>query len=307
MSNSENDSSQSWEHARAYSNLLGAAPSSFTTAIRQLKADCDKGGALSRGTAFQAGRLCNSPSLGASLISAAKSIFPECGVSNSSELVTKLPAEALAGLIGVAYYYRKAKKLANEEEWPHYTKILPTRAELSTTIGKNIAQIGITRGILMGAIDTIALTCFHLHDKKGFTEYRRALKSKNQRENVEFENQRWGCNRYHVGAMLIQALGFGIDFANEYANGMLGSPSDEKYLSSEAYRFYIGKVWLEALQDTGKEPDRSMRVEFYPDRSGLSALTSAAQKLISNPPSVGWLDAVKVDEKVIEDEPGSED
>lgn len=296
----------SWEHARAYANLLGAMPSSFITTIRQLKADGDKGGPLSRTTIFQTGRLCASPSLSGTLIAGSKSIFPELNVTDSASLVELVPASALAAMIGIAFYYKKAKKLALPEEWAHYTRTVHNRNLLGSSIGKYIEPIGVTRGLLMGTMDTIAVTCFHLHDKKGFTDYRRSLKNKNKAEDLSFELDRWGCNRYHVAAILIQSVGFGVDFSNAFATGLTSSDeNEEKYLTGDSLRLRFGKIWLESLEKTGKQPDRAIRVDFFPEKSGIDALESLAKKINATPLTTSWLDAVKEEIDIPED--GSEE
>ena len=299
----EEDKNSSWEHARAYANLLGAVPSSFTTAIRQLKADTDKSQPLSRATAFQAARLCNSPSLSAALLAAGKTFFPEINLTAESPLVTTLPPEAISGLISTAFFYFRGRKLAAEEEWVQYSKIVPIRVELGGIIGRTIPRIGVTRGVLGATFDTIALTAFHLHDKKGFTEYRRYLKNKGKREDTAYENDRWGCNRYYVASILIQAMGFGVDFANSYATGMLAGDTEEKNLATESYCFRLLKVWLDSLESTGTEPDRSIRVEYYPQTAELTILRDRAQKLKSQPPTSSWLDKTKKDVETIDDTP----
>jgi hypothetical protein len=291
----------SWDHARAYAQLLGKVPSSFTTAIRQLKADHDKGIPMSRATAFQAGRLCRSPSLSASLMGAAKSYFPEIKIQEEAQLVQHLPIDSIAGLLGTAFYYFRVKKLANYDEWTQYAKGLPNRVELGGAVGKYIPRIGVSRGILAGAFDTIALTAFHLHDKKGFTDYRRFLKNKSKREDLTYENDRWGCTRYNVASILIQTLGFGVEFANSYAVGMLATDSEEKSLFGDAYCFRLTRIWIDALDDLGCEPDRAMRVEYYPDAAELSLLRERASRLLTAPLSISWLDKTKKDVEHIED------
>ena len=295
MTNNSEDGNTSWEHARAYANLLGTVPSSFTTAIRQLKTDADKGGVVSRPTAFQANRLCHSPSLSASLLAAGKIYFPEKNIIDDTKLVSSVPPDALAGLLGTAFYYCKAKKLAADDEWAQYAKVVPNRIEVGGIVGKTIPRIGLTRGLFSASFDTIALTAFHLHDKKGFTEYRRYLKNKSKREDIAYENDRWGCTRYNVASILIQALGFGIDFANSYAVGMLATDGEEKSLAGDAYCFRITKVWTDALEDTGKEPDRAMRVEYYPESAELAVLKECSARLKANPTTSSWLDKTKKD------------
>lgn len=297
MAEKEDSSGSSWDHARAYASLLGTVPSSFNTAIRALKGDADKSGELSRGTTFQAGRLAQSPSLSACFSFAAKTFFPEEVQRNPSmagkDFLKIFPAEAMATLIGTSYYYRKAKQLAAEDEWTHYSKNIHYQTDLGGFLGLVIPRIGLGKGVLVGAIDTIALTCFHLHDKKGFTEYRRLLKNKNVREELTHEQDRWGCTRYHVGGILLQALGLGIEFSNNYAVGLLASDANEKLLQPDAYTFRISRVWLESLMKNSEAPDRAMRVEYYPEAVGLKRLQTVAANLKNRGSEFSWLDKLK--------------
>ncbi len=304
----EKDEGSIWDHARAYANLLGTVPSSFATAIRGLKSDSDKKQPLTRGTVFQAGRLANSPSLGVGFQYAAKTFRGEevqkRGMLTGKDYFEIFDPETLGALIGMSYFYKKAKILAADEEWTQYTKNIHYQTDLAGFLGYNIPKIGLGKGLLVGGMDTIAVTCFHLHDKKGFTDYRRVLKTKNVRADLRHEQERWGCTRYHVAGILIQQMGFGVNFANSYAIGMLADDAGERLIDADAYTFRIAQVWLAALEATGAPPDRAMRVEYYPDAKGLSAIKEAAENLKRSGSMHSWLDKTK-DELVsgVPDEP----
>lgn len=305
MAGQDTDDGSIWEHARAYANLLGTVPSSFSTAIRGLKADADKEQALSRGTAFQAGRLANSPSLAVGFLYAAKTFcndeVQKRGTLTGKDYLEIFNPETLAALIGISYFYRKAKSLAAEDEWSHYTKTINNQADIAGFLGFHIPRIGLGRGLLVGVCDTIALTCFHLHDKKGFTDYRRTLKNRNIREDLSHEKDRWGCTRYHVAGILIQQMGFGVNFSNNYSVGMLADESNERLLQPDAYTFRIARVWLDALEKSGMPPERAMRVEYYPDSQGLDLIKKAADTVKRSGSQHSWLDKTK--EEVVQGVP----
>lgn len=309
MADTELDSGSIWEHARAYANLLGSVPSSFTSAVRNLKSDADQNRPLSKPTAFQSARLAGSPTLSAGLLYSAKQFYPDemkkrPAQPSGKDFLEIFAPDALAALFGISYFYKKAKKLAAEEEWNHYSKSIHAYLDLCGSMGLNIPKIGLGKGLLVGAMDTIAITCFHLHDKKGFTEYRRTLKNKNLREDLKHEYDRWGCSRYHIASILIQALGFGVDFSNAYATGLLADETNEKYLDPLAYTFRISRVWAESLLATGKEPDRAMRVEYYPDKAGLNNIMQSISLIKSSGSQYSWLDKTK--DEVVDGVPEAE-
>lgn len=77
------------------------------------------------------------------------------------------------------------------------------------------------------------------------------------------------------------SLGFGVDFSNAYSVGVTADDSTERLLTPEAYTFRIGRVWTDSLEKTGKEPNRAMRVEYYPDSSGLAEIKKATAQISS--------------------------
>lgn len=312
MSSLEADDPAIWDNARAYANLLGQVPSSFSTGIRALKVDGDKNQPISRGSAFQVGRLVQSPSLESALLFATKTYLPEEYDKRPSltgkDLLSIHSPETLACLISAAYLYRRAKKLANEDEWSHYTKTLFSETDIGGAAGFAIPKIGGGKGILVGCADTIALTCYHLHDKKGFTEYRRTLKQKNVREDRKHEIDRWGCTRYHIGAILLQGMGLGIEFSNSYAVGCLATEQQEKNLPPDAYTFYITRVWARALELTCAEPNRAMRADYYPEKGPMAHLRTVAESIKKSGSKYQWLDRTKTDAEdpvEVDEEPAS--
>lgn len=298
MTNSkQEDTGSLWENARGYANLLGQLPSSFSSTMRTLKGDADKGLPAGKSALFLANRLASSPSMKVSLYFALKTYQPELlegkSVITSKDLVKLFKPEDLLAFMGVSYLYRKAKKLAQEEEWALYTKGIHARADLGIFLGYSIDKVGAAKGFFTACMDTIALTAFHLHDKKGFTDYRRSLKSKNVVIDAAYELQRWGCTRYHVASILIQSLCLGVPFANSYAVGLLAEDSAENSLSPDAYAFKVTKVWIDSLEKTGKTPDRAMRTDFYPETAAFKRLTDQVARVRSEGSLYSWLEKSK--------------
>jgi len=116
-SETEINSSQSWEHAKAYADMLGDVPSSFSSIIRSLLAGQLKNqGEIGASVRYQAGRLMSGPSVKAMLYFACRTFKDEelqgrdyVTVSDMTRLYSPMD---LAAIIGTIFLFRKCKKMS---------------------------------------------------------------------------------------------------------------------------------------------------------------------------------------------------
>jgi hypothetical protein len=289
---------ESMQNARAYAGLFGEIPSSFTTVLRTLLVEHEKnGGSLSAGGRFAAGRLLRSNSIASPLYFASKIYRPEIfagpGVFNSNRFMDVYSPFDLAVLIGTIYLYRRAKSVAEADEWAYIIADLQERVDISYQVGQAIPKIGGTIAVLCTAFPTIALATFQRHDKKGFKEYRRHLKSKGRAFDTIFEMRQWECTSVQIAAVFLQILGFGIEFSGNFSRGLLSVPPLQNKLDSTAYRFPLCSLWVDALLKSGAVPDMVHRGDFYPQKDALTTLLERVQRIRDGANRHPWLKATK--------------
>ncbi len=289
---------ESWQIARKYASLLGSIPSTFTTTIRTLKTDDDKhGGVIGRGSIYLAERLLRGPSMMAPFYHCTLT-FHSDKISNSAYLSTKdlimlyAPAD-LATVIGLIYLCRRSRKLSPPDEWQHITGPMHELMEVGGFLGYAIPAIGASNGLAVGSMRHLAMTAFLKHDLKGFKEYRRFLKAKNQYFNPEFEMNRWGCTSIQIGSILLQSLGFGISVANSFTAGITPSMLSTDELDDDAYRFSIATLWIDSLLKDGNEPKIVHRGDYYPLQSALHKLMYQTSEVRDKKSKYMWLEKGK--------------
>ena len=307
----ETETPESWEVAINYSALLGTPPSSFSSAIRSLLLDEERNkGQLSPGVRAAVLRLMNSPSMRVSVHFAALELFPQkfAGQSElrSEALIAPFRPFELATLLGLVYLFRRARKLADPEEWALVQSGMVRAVELGALVGIAIPKIGFATGMFAGGLHTLALITFHLHDRKGFKEYRRHLKSKALFFDGNYEMQRWGCTSPQVGGLLIQNLGFGMTLARAFAHSLIhrssmasgGARASEV---TDSHRgFLVAFDWIDSLAKTGQPAETVHDARYYPLQAAREQLLSSVQQLTTGAARVSWLAATK------EDLPGAE-
>lgn len=288
---------ESWELARNYSGLLGSVPSPFATTIRMLLLDEKRSaGIMSPVSRFLIVRLLKGPSIKAAVYFSALTFHEE-----RITTLPYVPAEALVALYrpldlavvtGMVYLYRRVRKICDKDEFVHINNALERSIEVGGHLGIAIPTIGFAHGLVSGGIQQLALGTFLHHDKKGYVEYRRHLKSKGFTYDESFELARWGCTSAQVGAVLLQALGFGVGLANAFGGQKASEDApDEK----EAYIFKIAGLWCETLIKTGAPPNIVHKGEFYPAQESLKKLLDKVTVVRNQGSRHSWLSKGKKD------------
>lgn len=295
----EFNTAESWVTARKYAGLLGEVPNSFSSTIRALLLDQERGKGLTNGTRFLILRLLRSagvrsPVYFATLTYQEEMIDGVPYIAPEDFLELYSPAE-IGAVVGLIYLYRKAKRIVSPEEWPHIAGPLQTCVEMGGHVGYIIPPIGPVVGMLSSGLRYIAVAAFLSHDKQGFVEYRRHLKQKNLRFDEGQEMARWGCTSTQIGAVFLQSLGFGIPLAEAFTRGLSPDTRASATLDREAYRFAINEMWLDSLLKDATVPDIAHRVEFYPTKTAGSKAIEKATRVRSSGSAHSWLNKVKED------------
>lgn len=295
MSEEESISTQeSWENARNYFNLLGAVPSSFSSAIRTLLLDEEKhGGVIQFNTKAALLRLFSSPGTLSPLYFAASTLYPDrvdsAPTLTTKELIAMFRAETLAGVLGALFLTRRCKKQAPETEWSEVYKDEEPRIELQLLIGESIAKIGGGKAVLYAVLRSVVRGAFQIHDLKGSNLYRRHIESTGGYD-PGWEFSRWGCTLGQVGSVAVQLLGFGTQFAGAVAKA-LDLPYGEisEVGEEDVYRLKLLERWCKDLLATGKEPDIVHRGDLYPINERSKGLFASAAAIKSSGVQNGWL------------------
>ncbi|WKZ56761.1 MAG: hypothetical protein QY326_08505 [Bdellovibrionota bacterium] len=303
---------EGWEVARNYVGLLGPIPSSFSSTIRTLVSDGEKlNESYSPKSKSLALRLARSPSLIGSLERVAREFRPS--ETPSDFTVQALPAifkpSELAMLIAFIYLYRKAKKISDQDEWQYINAPLVRRAELALAVGVAIPSVGISPSLMVAGAELIGMATIHAHDKPGFKDYRRFLKSKGEVTDGAYELGRWGCTSSQIGGIVFQTAGFGIATAEAFVHSMHEADitARDEATHKARQRFLVAKDWIQSLDQSGKVPDRVHDARYYPLKDAQEQLLRQAAKVQKSGEICGWLSLAK-DEAVaaLEQEEGGE-
>ena len=273
-----------WNEARRIGKLVGNVSSLFSTAIRFLKKDAEAGlKTISPSTRFCLQRLMNSRSVKAPIYNAALCFRPE-GLEghayiSSDVLMAAFAPEEMATLLGLLYLYRRIQRTADEEEWKGLASQIHVPAELGGQIGRAIPNIGLGWGLLASSIRYLAWGLFLVANQKGYIQYRRHLKIHGVPFDIAQEEKTWGCNHMEVASILIGAVSLGTSVSSALLKGCPPSTIAEKDLDRDALRMRLAGVWLNALKDTGAQPQITHRGEFYPLRPELERLLQRTESI----------------------------
>lgn len=292
----EYNSAESWERARALAALMGEVPASFSTCTRLLLQDHEKKLPVpSSSSKYHISRLTKGQGIVSLLYYAALTFYEDqvnASASLSSNDLTGFfsPAD-LAAIFGFAYYYRRAKKLSAEDEWEYISTPVQRNLELGGLTGIAIPDLGLWQGIIIGGVPSLAFTCFHLHHKKLFTEYRRHLKMKSLPFDHAEEMKRWSCTSVQVASILLQSIGFGVAFANSFLKG-LSPDCKQDHLDNDpaALKCRIMHQWIRTLDKTGKSLAQDIAGEFHPAPGKIEKLLAEAGNVRNNESKYRWLE-----------------
>ena len=282
-----------WIAARAYLDVLGKIPVTFTTPVRSLMIDQREGGVMSPASQLLSTRLLRSPSVKAMFYYATLSFHGE-KVSNSAYLSsldllrTFQPAE-IAALLSTSFMYRRIVKihnLAENQAWLEIALDATTRMEVGFHLGAAIPAIGPMVGLIVGGFDTIASGLMQVKDPDNYKEYRSYLDMKGCRYDIDYEMEHWGCSRFHIAGNALQLLGYGVPVAHAY---LMGLTLGEQPVESELFQWRIAETWIDALISTGAEPDILHQGKYFPAEKNAHKMLYEVGQINENGSKHKWL------------------
>jgi hypothetical protein len=288
-------SPESWEYARRHAGMFGNVPSSFTSVIRGLMNEHSAGLASTTGQSkYFLVRLLKSPSLSAPFYFLCATHNPDVLLQNThtppDALAKAFTPFELAYLLGLVYLVRRAQTLCDKEEWKYVAEPLARNVNTAIQIGRSIPAIGTGTALIEASAPLLGLCAFMKHDVKGFREYRRNAKKRNNAWDCDEEVERWGCNHVQIASVLVQTLGFGITRANALVMALsskadVGS-ADEVSLARD---FRMAQLWRESVMSTLNGPTIPIHAKYYPTKAAQQNVITTMRDLLEQSCTECWL------------------
>lgn len=294
------ESAHSWEEARRIGSLIGDVPSSFSSVLRFIRQDADKGSTeLGKYARFGLSRLLKSDSFVSPLFYAARVFCPDKVEDGSSLTRQKIGSlftpKDLCVLIALSYLFRKIRAGCPAEEWVFIEELLNQHSFVGGMVGSAIPTIGLADGLLSGSIRMLSQAMFLGIDKVNYPKYRREMKRKGVLCDLETEQQIWQCTHAQIASILIQPFGFGIQASEQLLSGLSFGLENAQSLPKPVVAQRTLWLWIEALLKTGKQPDISHRVDLFPNKTDLDNLLASVTQFKSDPGQFVWISRGKAD------------
>ncbi len=290
---------EDFQTALRLAGQIGPTPSSFSSVIRALLSEHQKNASnYSNATRSSLQRLLKGQSIQAPVYYAAH-VFKTADLSASKSLsalslANLFKADELAAVLSVTYLSRRIRSIADAEEWQYIVKHLELHANLGAFVGLASTTLGFSRGLLVGALPSIALGVFHKSEDKGFKEYRRLLKSKNISYDPSFELKKWYCSSVQIASCLMQSVGFGVEIAENFSH-VLEEAGHAKESELEL-KLRAAHYCIQSLATSAKVADDHQKIEALELTSeAISGLEKRAGELRESCTGVRWIETGKDD------------
>ena len=294
MTTSEQDS---LEIALSVGRAFGSVPSSISTVIRTLMHDHIKGAKSQRSSIlFHTSRVFRAPTIKASFYYATQLFKPEkfeaSTVFDAEGLIEIFGPDEIAAILALVYISRKAKTLADADEWKYIEPLIQLQANIGGIFGLAMPRIGLNPAMLISSLPCVALAAFQSKDAKTFKDYRRHLKSKNLVLDHAWEREHWGCDSMQVAAKLAQSLGFGVTTADMFTHTLALLTEDTQEVALDNLRLPVAYCWTCSLNSTGSAPtdlDEERLGELWPNAATTELLVERADFAKGATDYLNWL------------------
>lgn len=293
--------SELWEEAHRHIRTMGPLSALFTTCIRALNVNEEENRRLGKTGINSVSRkplerLLSSPTVNAHLYYLTKDLYPvriPSGKKTSPEQIaeTYTPSE-LAVILTIAYVYRTLKKKIDPEHWKPFAIPMRKAIGLGALLGTSIPSIGLARGALTGSLRYLAWGLFTVSDKDRMKKYRVNLRVKKVMSSLEMEQEDWTTTHAHVGSLILQTFGFGIEGAGSYLNGLI-KPLDS--VSEIEQKFRVTQLWIDSLILTGAPPTESIGDGYSLAEGSIEPFVSSVQAITEDDDYDRWLDKSRAD------------
>ena len=292
------DSAQIWKKAKATAETLGYVPASFSIAVRTLIQDQNEFNASLRPvTKYQVARLLKTPTFQAMIFYGTQDLsggFIEGKDSLSvGSMMEHFEPYDLAAMIACFVYFRKAKKLLNDDQWELIKEPLTYDSQIGAHLGVAIPNLGVANGLIVGTMRQVGLAALIASNEKGYREYARYLKGEGKPYDFKKEEEIFGCSSDQVGVFTLSKMGFGVDVGQAFTVAYdvtrpLGTIKEDLQLKMRLCRF-----WIDALRAGEDHPGKQIPGEYYPVQAARDVLDEAVKGIFAGKHS--WLARGKED------------
>lgn len=297
---------ESWDHAAERVKSLGYYASSFSTCIRHLRqfqrsttaqpTDLSPNGLDSRAR-FLLGRLMLSPTIKSHVyylsLTHYESALKGKEYISSEDLTNLYSPDALASLLGLIYLFRQIKPKCDPTEWAHISKVIQEVCDIGTSIGIKVRGLDVADGILVPAVRYLALCLCMQLDLRKFQGYRRSVIKEKRGFNLKEELRLWGCTHVQMAALLLEMIGFGARYAEDFKTALCSDPT--KKISFAANRLRTVAVYTDALYLGVEIPSIQGEEEFEISETAIADLGQRAKSILENGSSHSWLLKSRID------------
>lgn len=280
-----------WTNAKSLVDSFGKYFNLFTTAIRSLRSqgDVSPSRGLDATSKFNLLRLLASPSLKAKIYFAGKTFYPDKVPprTKSEDLISIFTPNELGSLLTIIVLYQMAQKICEEEYWPRISDRINLFAEGGMYLGMAMPAIGPSTGLMVGTLRYISFAAFQKSNPNRYSTYNRDVRGKGATYDLEMEKLYWGTTHVHAGSVLLQQMGFGKEFSQDYFFGLIEEVPMER--SHRAKLMKAAVLWLDSLLLKGEAPESEEADEINIEDEDADLLLTRLEKLKRSGSSYNWL------------------
>lgn len=287
---------QSWEHAIAFADSLGAAPSSIQLLVRSPlgheDASTEEPGRDSslflirflKSAAFRA------PYFQAISLFRSEMIGPPDEPFLEQDFIDSFSCLEHAFISALMFMHRTVIRGADVACMEQVTKRLQRTLNLGWFIGDALKPVGPGVGMLVGGIQWLGLLPIARHDSEGLHSYIEHLDTSTAAWTVpELETKLWGCSSVQVGLIMLQRFGFSavrlVPLMRALTSNGLRLPTDPFERSC-----YAADAWIRNMVDPNSHPSIPLPPAFYLAQDRIDEIQrrvfAASKRGVSN-----WLTA----------------
>ena len=288
----------SWQWARERLNEIGLFPASFTTCVRHLLDNQKKNDqestnskVLDETSRFMVLRFMRSPTVKAHMYFLALTYFPQAIEGRSYVSVDHLlglfsPVD-IASVLSLIYLSHRVERRCNRKEWAIFSRSMQNVMDVAGFLALKVPGCRIGEALLVSGIRYLGLaTCLPL-DVRKFQTYRRALPPKKMTFDQREENLRWHCTHVQIAALLLQEMGFGVSYSEDFKSALalpLSRPLNER-----ASRLRLLTMWADAFSVGAQLPAIAGEDKFSASEDSLREVMSYASTISRSGSVQCWL------------------
>jgi hypothetical protein len=209
---------------------------------------------------------------------------------NPKSLALLFRPEELAALMGVSFLYKRLKSVSSEEEWKRSRRRMIKAMDIGGQLGQHTTGIGFARGLLAGAIPQLARAVLSMTSPDAFAQYKNQTRIKNVLRDHKLAEELLGTTEAHIGALLLNSMGFGRDESQAYFDGLVQVDKASRSRKKEQTAYRVCSEWVESLLITGQAPEVDNGDELEMTDESVDKLLPKIFQILEDDESIGWVE-----------------